>query len=169
MMDDRHRALKRWERARQFATLSREMEEVGPAAACRVRDPQGGTQTVSVFILEIFSKDLVCVKSTRETPLAIAPALYWLVGIAITGVVISMWYYFGIIRVMYWSAPAAETASIRVPGSLRVVLLVCILGMLLLGILPEPMMKITRYAAGVFGKPAVAGQTALTAPAPLAH
>ena len=79
MMDERHRALKRWERARQFATLGREMEEVGPAAACLVRDPAGGTQAVSVFILEIFSKDLVCVKSTRETPLETAPALYWLV------------------------------------------------------------------------------------------
>jgi NADH-quinone oxidoreductase subunit N len=99
----------------------------------------------------------------------VAPALYWLVGIAIVGVVISIWYYFGVIRVMYWSAPAAETGSIRVPGLLRVVLLMCIVGMLLLGILPEPMMKITRYAAGVFGKPAAASQTALTVRAPAQH
>ena len=114
-----------------------------------------------------FGKFLLFKAALDQGP--VAPALYWLVGIAIVGVVISIWYYFGVIRVMYWSAPAAETGSIRVPGLLRVVLLMCIVGMLLLGILPEPMMKITRYADGVFGKPAAASQTALTVRAPAQH
>jgi hypothetical protein len=79
MMDEKHRALKRWERARQMASLSREMEEAGPAAPCLVRGSKGEIQSVSVFILEIFSQDLVCVKSILDTPLEGAPALYWLV------------------------------------------------------------------------------------------
>ena len=96
---------------------------------------------------------------------AAAPALFWLVGIAIVGVVISIWYYFGIIRVMYWSTPAADTSPIRTPIILRIVLLICIAGMLLLGTLPEPMMKLTRSAAGVFGQPVAASQTVLKVPA----
>jgi NADH-quinone oxidoreductase subunit N len=95
-----------------------------------------------------------------------APALYWLVGIAIAGVVISIWYYFGIIRVMYWSTAVADSTPIRVSRLLQIALYVCIAGMLLLGLSPEPMLKTTRRAAAVFqGLQSTVGQAGVV-PAP---
>jgi NADH-quinone oxidoreductase subunit N len=88
------------------------------------------------------------------------PALYWLVGIAVVGVVISIWYYFGIIRAMYWSTPAASTA-IPIPILLRIALYVSIAGMLLLGVMPEPVIKVTQRAAAVFNQQVTTGQAAV--------
>ena len=38
------------------------------------------------------------------------PAYYWLVFIAMAGVVISLYYYFGVVRAIYWSRDAADLA-----------------------------------------------------------
>jgi hypothetical protein len=79
MFDDRHRALKRWERARQWAALEKEPELVGPAASCRFKRPTGGSDRIPVFIVEIFAKDLVCVKTCAEPCPPDAPGPFWLV------------------------------------------------------------------------------------------
>lgn len=64
-------------------------------------------------------------------------ACYWLAGIAIVGVVMSFWYYFGVIKTMYWSADAADMSPIQISLASRLGLLACIVGMLVLGLLPE--------------------------------
>ena len=73
-------------------------------------------------------------------------AYYWLVGIAIVGVVISIWYYFGIIRAMYWSRDAFDLSPIAISRPIRIVLCVCIAGMLLLGMFPDRLVKATSKA-----------------------
>ena len=69
-----------------------------------------------------------------------------LVTIAVVGVVISIWYYFGIIRVMYWSQEAFDLSPISISSPTRLVLVVCIAGMLLLGFFPGPMVEATTKA-----------------------
>lgn len=81
MMDDRHRALKRWERARQYATLEKDPVLCGPAALCRIKAvPEGAAEScIPVFIVEIFTKDLACVKTCEEPAPQGVPGPYWLV------------------------------------------------------------------------------------------
>lgn len=84
MMDERHLAMKRWERARQRAVLEREPVLRGPAAICRVRNPVLGLaetaeREIPVFIVEIFAKDLVCVKACEEPAPVETPAPFWMV------------------------------------------------------------------------------------------
>ena len=80
MMDERHRSLKRWERARQYATLEKDPVLAGPAALCRIKSAATDTESwIPVFIVEIFSKDLACVKACEEPSPAGVPGPYWLV------------------------------------------------------------------------------------------
>ena len=74
-------------------------------------------------------------------------AYYWLVGIAIAGVVISIWYYFGVIRAIYWSRDPVDLSPIAISLPIRLALYVCIAGMLLLGLFPNPMLDTTQKAA----------------------
>ena len=77
------------------------------------------------------------------------PAYYWLIGVAIFGVIISIWYYFGVIRVMYWSDGASDMSPITISPSLKVSLGVCIAGMLYLGVFPGAAVKIAGEAVKV--------------------
>ncbi len=73
-------------------------------------------------------------------------AYYVLVGVAIVGVIISLYYYFGVIRAIYWSKDANELSPISISMPVRLSLLVCIVGMLYLGLLPERVIKMTEAA-----------------------
>ncbi|MCX6904398.1 MAG: NADH-quinone oxidoreductase subunit N [Verrucomicrobia bacterium] len=64
-------------------------------------------------------------------------AFYWLTGVAIVGVVISLYYYFGVIRAIYWSTKNdADLSPIPVSLLSRFALMICAAGMLYLGLLP---------------------------------
>jgi NADH-quinone oxidoreductase subunit N len=62
---------------------------------------------------------------------------YWLIGVALVGVVISLYYYFGIIRAIYWSKEPADLSPLTVSLPLKVSLGACIAGMLYLGVYPS--------------------------------
>ena len=64
------------------------------------------------------------------------PGYYCLAFTALAGVVISLYYYFGVIRAIYWSRDAGDTSTIVLSTPLRACLAVCIAGMLFLGIFP---------------------------------
>ena len=78
------------------------------------------------------------------------PAYYWLVAVAIAGIVISIWYYFGVIRAIYWSQAPADLSPIIVPHPLKIPLGACIGGMLYLGLFPNSVVKIADQAVKVF-------------------
>jgi NADH-quinone oxidoreductase subunit N len=61
---------------------------------------------------------------------------YWLLGVAIVGIVISLYYYFGVIRAIYWSKDTGDQPTIELSTPLRACLAVCIAGMLFLGLFP---------------------------------
>jgi len=81
------------------------------------------------------------------------PVMPWVIGIAIAGVVISLFYYFGIIRVIYWGTgqlwaekkPNAD--PIECPDTADIVVLICVFGMLALGIFPEPVLNLVEDAS----------------------
>jgi NADH:ubiquinone oxidoreductase subunit 2 (subunit N) len=81
------------------------------------------------------------------------------VGVALLGVVASLYYYFGIIREIFWGTgqwwteKTPETAAIKLADSQVVVLMVCLLGMLALGLYPQPVLELANAAVqGLFGK-----------------
>jgi len=75
------------------------------------------------------------------------PGYYWLVGIAVFGVVISLYYYFGILRAIYWSKDAADLTPLQFSKPTRLAIYACIVGMFFLGIFPGPMVQWTVDSA----------------------
>ena len=80
---------------------------------------------------------------------AMQPAFYWLVAVAIVGVVISIWYYFNVIRAIYWPRQKADLTPITVPLPIKATLALCMAGMLFLGIFPSIPLELTSRAAAV--------------------
>jgi NADH-quinone oxidoreductase subunit N len=71
------------------------------------------------------------------------PAYYWLVAVAIIGVVISLYYYFGVIRAIYWGGEATDLSPLPVSPATRLALAACVAGMLYLGVYPSPVLRLT--------------------------
>lgn len=79
MMDEGHRALKRFERARQLAGVRAEPELRGPLALCRYRGPAGAAGTVPVYVLALFTGGFAYVKAAHEPIPDGVPATAWMV------------------------------------------------------------------------------------------
>jgi len=73
-------------------------------------------------------------------------AYYWLAGVAIVGVVISLYYYFGVIRAIYWSTDLNDLSPISVPPVAKFALVVCMAGILFIGVYPQPLLKLAAQA-----------------------
>ena len=80
---------------------------------------------------------------------AVKHGLLWLVVIAVINSVISAYYYLRVVKVMWLGEPLSEE---KVPssGALRFALSISCLGVLLLGIIPGYIMKLTELAAKMF-------------------
>jgi NADH-quinone oxidoreductase subunit N len=76
---------------------------------------------------------------------ALEPAYYWLVATAIVGVIISLYYYFGVVRVMFWGKDP-QVAPIQISPPITVCLLGCVVGMLALGVFPNWLLSVTSLA-----------------------
>ena len=76
-------------------------------------------------------------------------AYYWLAFAAVAGVVISIYYYFGVIRAIYWSddSAIADRSTIPVSKPTLVTVYVCIAGMLYIGIFPGALVNWTKSVA----------------------
>jgi NADH-quinone oxidoreductase subunit N len=80
---------------------------------------------------------------------AVQPAYYWLVLIAVVGVVISLYYYFGVVRVIYWSKEPAAATAIPTSRPIRFSLYACLAGMLYLGLFPNALVDLTVQAVRI--------------------
>ena len=74
------------------------------------------------------------------------PGYYCLAFTALAGVVISLYYYFGVVRAIYWSGDAADLSPIQVSKPIRVSLYGCIAGMLYLGLFPNGLLEAATQA-----------------------
>jgi NADH-quinone oxidoreductase subunit N len=80
---------------------------------------------------------------------AIEKRLIWLVVIAVLTSVISLYYYVGVIREMYFSKKEGGE-KIFLPFGIKLALLICIIGVILVGLFPNPFLNLALQAAMVF-------------------
>jgi NADH-quinone oxidoreductase subunit N len=80
---------------------------------------------------------------------AIEQGYIWLVVVAILTSVISLYYYLGVVRQMYFQA-TTEEGAIATGGMLKIALVICVVGVLLFGIYPNIFIDFANQAAMVF-------------------
>ncbi len=71
---------------------------------------------------------------------------YCLAFTALAGVVISLYYYFGVVRAIYWSTSVADLTPIEISRPIRVSIYGCIAGMFYLGLFPNAMVNLATEA-----------------------
>jgi NADH-quinone oxidoreductase subunit N len=71
---------------------------------------------------------------------------YWLIGIALAGVVMSLYYYFNVVRVMFWSREVKNLSPIQLSAPAMVTAWVCIGGIFWLGICPNTVLNLAQQA-----------------------
>src|SRR5439155_12842337 len=129
-----------------------ENEDIGALAGLHQRSPLlAGALSMSMISLAgipplagFFGKFLL-LRAVLERG-SLQPAYYWLVGVALLGIVISFYYYLGVVRAIFWSAKPATLERIPVSWPSRAVLVVCMAGMLYLGVLPNRFVSQTAMA-----------------------
>lgn len=71
-----------------------------------------------------------------------------LIGVMVVGILISIYYYFGVIRAVYWVAPSKDGKSIIVTRSERVALIMLMVGLVWLGLFPGRLIRASSGAVG---------------------
>jgi len=74
------------------------------------------------------------------------PGYYCLAFTALAGVVISLYYYFGVIRAIYWSQDAPDLTPITLSAPAKVSVWVCIAGMFWIGTFPNTVLNLATEA-----------------------
>ena len=74
------------------------------------------------------------------------PGYYCLAFTALAGVVISLYYYFGVVRAVYWSNDPTDLSPIRISRPIRISIYACVAGMLYLGIFPNSLLGLATRA-----------------------
>ena len=77
------------------------------------------------------------------------PGYYCLAFTALAGVVISLYYYFGVIRAIYWSKDAPDLSPIELSAPAKVSIWICIAGMFWIGLFPSVVLNLATEAAQV--------------------
>jgi NADH-quinone oxidoreductase subunit N len=125
---------------------SAEIEDLSSLAGLHQRSPMlaGGLTLAMVSLAGVpplagFFGKFLLFKSAIEQ----GSAYYWLIVVAIVGVVISLYYYFGVIRAIYWAAEPTNLSPIQVSLPTRLSLAACVIGMLYLGVYPATVLRLT--------------------------
>jgi NADH:ubiquinone oxidoreductase subunit 2 (subunit N) len=69
--------------------------------------------------------------------------------VAIVGVVISLYYYLGVVRAIYWSKGTAASSRIEVSLPMRACLYACIAAIFYLGLFPDRLVNVALEAVKV--------------------
>jgi NADH-quinone oxidoreductase subunit N len=108
-----------------------------------------------------FGKFLLFRSLIAEAPAQ--PGCYCLAFTAVAGVVISLYYYLGVVRAMYWSRETPNLSPITASRPIRLSLYACAAGMLFLGVCPAPVVNCASQAVQALELPA-AGSSSASAP-----
>jgi len=76
---------------------------------------------------------------------------YCLAFTALAGVIISLYYYFNVVRAIYWSQEPAEVSPIELSSAAKFFLWVCIAGIFWLGLFPNTVLNLALEAAKSLG------------------
>jgi NADH-quinone oxidoreductase subunit N len=74
---------------------------------------------------------------------------YWLAIITLIGVIISFYYYFGVVRAIYFGQDSGQPAPILISKPMKAALAICVLGIFWLGIAPNTVLKLAAPALTV--------------------
>jgi NADH-quinone oxidoreductase subunit N len=74
---------------------------------------------------------------------------YCLAFTALAGVVMSLYYYFGVIRAIYWSKTVPDTSAIPLSRPIRFTIYACIAGMFFLGLFPGAVLNSTMRSVKI--------------------
>jgi NADH-quinone oxidoreductase subunit N len=130
-------------------------EDVSALAGLSQRSPLlATTMTVSMVSLAglpplagFFGKFLLLKAVIEQGAAQHNHAYYWLAFIALIGVVISLYYYFGVIRAIYWSKEAPDLSPIQLSGAAKFSIAICVAGIFWLGIFPNTVLNLALAAA----------------------
>ena len=132
-----------------------ESEDISGLAGLNQRSPLlAATMTLAMVSLAgipplagFFGKFLL-LKAVIEQG-ATNPGYYYLAFTALIGVVISPYFYFGVIREIYWSKSQADRQPIGISWPMQFAVAVCIAGIFWLGLFPGPLLNFATIAARV--------------------
>ena len=71
----------------------------------------------------------------------------WLAGLGVANAVVGLYYYLTVLRVAY-THPEGEVEKIKLPVLVTVVLVLCVVGIIVTGVVIEPLLGWAGFAAG---------------------
>ena len=74
---------------------------------------------------------------------------YCLTFVALAGVVISLYYYFGVVRAIFWSRDTPDLSPISISVPMRIAIVVCVAGIFWLGLFPVTLLSLANEATAV--------------------
>lgn len=87
---------------------------------------------------------------------------YWLAGWAVINIVVSFYYYIRFIRVMYLSDRVADEQPLTVSPALQTAMVAALVGILLIGVYPQPLILLAQKLLPAATTPAPAASTTQT-------
>ncbi len=135
-------------------------EDVSGLAGLSQRSPLlAATMTISMVSLAgipplagFFGKFLLLKSVVEAAEVSGHESYYWLVAVALAGVVISLYYYFGVVRAIYWSREVKDLSPIQLSAPAMVTAWICIGGILWLGIFPATVLNLAQQAVIIAAK-----------------
>jgi NADH-quinone oxidoreductase subunit N len=129
-----------------------EGEDIGALAGLNQRSPLlAATMSMAMVSLAgipplagFFGKFLLLKSIVEQAPAH--PGYYFLAFVTVAGVIISLYYYFGVIRVIYWSENPENLTPIQASKPIRISIYVCIVGMFFIGLFPGPLVNLANEA-----------------------
>jgi NADH-quinone oxidoreductase subunit N len=135
-------------------------EDIGGLAGLNQRSPLlAATLTIAMVSLAgipplagFFGKFLLLKAVIETAQITGNHGYYWLAFITLAGVIISLYYYFGVIRAIYWSKDPTDLSPIELSSPAKFSICACIAGMFCIGLFPNTVLNITNLAATALGK-----------------
>ena len=134
-------------------------EDISALAGLNQRSPLlAATMTLAMASLAgipplagFFGKFLLLKSVVAQAQATANHGYYCLVFTALAGVVISLYYYFGVIRAIYWSKDTTDLSAIALSGPAKFTLVVCIAGMFWIGLFPNTLLHLATEAVTALG------------------
>jgi NADH-quinone oxidoreductase subunit N len=134
-------------------------EDIAALAGLNQRSPLlAATMTLAMVSLAgipplagFFGKFLLLKAVIEQAQVTGNHGYYYLALTALAGVVISLYYYFGVVRAIYWSKDAPDLSPIPLSAPVKFAIWICIAGMFWLGLFPNTMLDLANDAAKVLG------------------
>jgi NADH-quinone oxidoreductase subunit N len=133
-------------------------EDVSGLAGLSQRSPLlAATMTIAMVSLAgipplagFFGKFLLLKAAVEAAQTTGNHGYYCLVFTALAGVIISLYYYFAVIKTIYWSKEAKDLTTIELSGAAKATAWACIIGTFWLGLCPNAVLNLANQAAAVF-------------------